>query len=60
VVVTQLAGNTASPDVAACSRPLACPQGAPAGLARGCHPARAAAFLRLPVTWAAWRAYFCR
>ena len=43
----------AAPDVAACSRPLACPQGAPAGLAPRLSPARAAAFLRLPVTWAA-------
>src|ERR1700759_5674525 len=41
---------------AACSRTQACSQSGRAGLARSCHAARAAAFLRLPVTWAACRA----
>jgi hypothetical protein len=46
-------GNIASPGVAACSRPLACPKVHLPDWPEVVTPACAAAFLRLPVTWAA-------
>jgi hypothetical protein len=51
-VVMQLVGNIVSSGVADVLEAVSVPQGTPAGLIRGGHCARAAAFLRRPVTWA--------